>query len=166
MLTAPLIVAYQRARKELLAEHPDMEGDPALLADTLEGITDAPTVIASFIRKAREDEANVDALSVMMKDMGARKSRLQARADKLRAAALSLLDAIGLRKLEQPDFSCSVVPASPAVMITDEALLPEEMIRVRREPNRAAIRDALRSGSVVPGAELSNGPPMLRILTA
>lgn len=165
MLTAPLIVAYQRARKELLAEHPDMEGDPALLADTLEGITDAPTVIASFIRKAREDEANVDALSVMMKDMGARKSRLQARADKLRAAALSLLDAIGLRKLEQPDFTLSVRSVPPKVEIDDEAAIPDHLCKLVRTPDKTKLKEALSFGPVE-GARMSNGGETLSIRTS
>ena len=164
MLTAPLIVAYQRAREEILRDHPETADDPILLADTLEGITDAPTVIASFIRKAREDEASADALAGMMKDMGARKSRLQDRADKLRAAALSLLNAIGLRKIEQPDFTASIRSVPPKVEIEDEAAIPDHLCKIVRTPDKTKLKDALSFGPV-DGARMTNGSETLSLRT-
>lgn len=164
MLTAPLIIAYQRAREQLLAEHPELEGDPVVLADTLEGLTDAPTVIASFIRKAREDEANADALAGMMKDMGARKSRLQARADKLRASALSMLNAIGLRKLEQPDFTASIRSVPPRVEVEDETAIPDHLCKIVRTPDKTKLKEALSFGPVE-GARMSNGGETLSLRT-
>lgn len=164
MLTAPLIVAYQRAREEILRDHPEAADDPILLADTLEGITDAPTVIASFIRKAREDEAGADALAAMLKDMGARKSRLQARADKYRASALAMMDAIGMRKLEQPDFTASIRSVPPGVEIEDETAIPDHLCKIVRTPDKTKLKEALSFGPVE-GARMSKGGETLSLRT-
>jgi hypothetical protein len=164
MLTAPLIVAYQRARQELLEQFPDLAEDTTLLTDTLEGITDAPTVIASFIRKAREDEAGADALAVMLKDMNARRSRLQDRADKYRASALAMMEAIGIRKLEQPDFTASIRSVPPKVEIEDETAIPDHLCKIVRTPDKTKLKEALSFGPV-DGARLSNGSETLTLRT-
>lgn len=164
MLTAPFIVEYQRQRKALLKFDPSLAEDDLALTDTLEGITQAPDIIAGFLRKAREDEAMAGAVVGMMSDMRERKERLLARADKRRDAALQMMDAIGLRKIEQPDFSASIRNVPPKVEITDEAALPDELCKTVRSPDRAAIKEALTHGPVA-GAQLSNGASTLTIRT-
>lgn len=165
MLPAAFIVAYQRQRDRLLAEFPEMSEDPVLLSDTLEGMFDTNTVIASFIRRAREDEANADALAGMLKDMGARRSRLQLRADKYRASALAMMDAIGMRKLEQPDFTASIRAVPPRVEIEDEAAIPDDLCKVVRTPDKTKIKEALSIGPV-DGARMTNGGETLTLRTS
>jgi len=165
MLPAAFIVAYQRQRDQLLAEYPEMSEDPILLSDTLEGMFDTNTVIASFIRRAREDEANADALAGMLKDMGARKSRLQSRADKCRATALELMNTVGIRKLEQPDFTASIRSVPPKVEIDDDAAVPDELCKVVRMPDKTKIKEALSNGPV-DGAHMTNGGETLTLRTS
>jgi hypothetical protein len=164
MLPAAFIVAYQRVRDQLITLYPEMSEDPILLSDTLEGMFDTSTVIASFIRRAREDEANADALSVMIKDMGARKSRLQDRADKCRASALAMMDAIGIRKLEQPDFTASIRSVPPKVEIEDETAIPDHLCKITRTPDKTKLKEALSFGPVE-GARMSNGSETLSLRT-
>src|SRR3990167_2640478 len=103
--TNAFILMYRQQREALLAEFPELAEDQDTLDDTLEGISMAPDLIAEFIRNAREDEANAEALASMMRDMADRKQRFIARADKRRQAAMNVMTAIKMRKLEMPDFT-------------------------------------------------------------
>jgi hypothetical protein len=52
----------------------------------------------------------------------------------------------------------------PKVIVTDEAVLPDNCVRIVREPNRTAIKEHLARGEPVPGAELSNAEPSLAVI--
>lgn len=160
---AALTAQYRQWRDDLLAEFPELADDDETLADTLEGQTDLPTVIARFIRDARRDEALADGLATLIKDEQERKSRLGARADKRRRIALSLMQAVEMGKLEQPDFTASVRRVPPGVVITDEAVLPDSYVKTVRQPDKTALREALGRGEEVPGATLGNGSETLTI---
>jgi hypothetical protein len=47
------------------------------------------------------------------------------------------------------------------VIITDEAALPDNVVRIKREPNKTLIRELIDQGVAVNGAELSNSEPSL-----
>lgn len=155
-LPAALAAEYRRQREALLVQFPELVDDDAALADTLEGISHAPDLIAKFIRDARADEAMTSALGAMIKDMHERKQRLAMRADRRRLAAQRLMEACQMRKLEMPDFSAHIRNVPGKVEIDDEALLPDELCRVVREPDKAKIKEALVSRDV-PGAHMGNG---------
>jgi hypothetical protein len=161
--TAMLVAEYRRQREALIAQFPELEEDGDTLADTLEGVTEAPDLISRFVRDAREDEAMADALAGMMKDMGERKQRLSHRASRRRDAALAIMQAMDLRKLEQADFTASIRAVPVKVEIEDEALLPDAYCKFVRTPDKSSIREAIMSDAVVPGARLSNGGETLAI---
>jgi len=162
---AQIAAEYRRHRDALLAAFPELAEDDQALADTLDGETDAIDVIARFIREGREDEAMAAALDAMMKDMGERKQRIKARAERRRGIALSLMQAVGERKIERPDFTASVRSVPPKVEITDEAALPDALCKVTRSPDKAAIKQAIEAGEDVPGAMMSNGTETLTVRT-
>lgn len=161
---AAFAAEYQRQREALLAAYPELADDATALTDTLEGITYAPELIASFIRDAREDEAMAEAVSGMARDMSERKSRLTNRANRRREAALALMSAIDLPKIEQPDFTASIRNVPPKVEIIDETALPDALCKTIRSPDKAAIKEALANGPIA-GAQLSNGGQSLTIRT-
>lgn len=160
---AALTAEYTRLRSDLLAEFPELAEDGETLADTLEGETALPDVVARFIRDARRDEALADGLAMLIKDEQERKSRLVARADKRRRIALSLMNQVEMGKLEQPDFTASIRRVPPGVVITDEALLPDSYVKTIRQPDKTALREALGRGEEVPGATLGNGSETLTV---
>ena len=57
----------------------------------------------------------------------------------------------------------SLAQSQPKVIITDEAAIPGELMRVTREPNKKAIGERLKAGEAIPGACLSNAEPYVRI---
>ncbi len=164
MLTEALVQEYIRQRAALLSAFPELAEDVEALADTLEGITEAPDVIARFVREAREDEALAGSLAIMLREMSDRKQRFAARADRRREAAMKLMNACAIRKIEMPDFTASIRAVPPKVEIEDEAALPESLCKVVRSPDRTAIKDALVNGPVA-GARLSNGSETLTVRT-
>src|SRR4029450_4589947 len=96
---------YQRVRERLLEGLP--ETDEETVRDTLEGITDVHEMIAAVIRSALVDEALQAGLRTRLEDMRKRLSRLEERGAKKRQLALEAICEIGLKKLEQPDFTAS-----------------------------------------------------------
>ncbi len=159
---AAFVAEYHRQRGLLLEAYPDI--DLPTLEDTLEGMTYAPDMIAGLIRDAREDEAYVSALSVIIREMGDRKARFEHRAQRRRLAAQHLMDAIGIRKLDMPDFTASIRAVPSRVEIDDETALPDVLCKIVRVPDKAAIKAALEI-SPVSGARMTNGGETLSIRT-
>ncbi len=159
---AAFVAEYNRQRGLLLEAYPDI--DLPTLEDTLEGITYAPDMIAGLIRDAREDEAYMAALALIIREMSDRKARFEYRAQRRRLAAQHLMDAIGIRKLDMPDFTASIRATPPKVEIDDEAALPDALCKTVRSPDRVAIKEALANGHVA-GARMSNGGETLSVRT-
>ncbi len=159
---AAFVAEYARQRDLLLSAFPDI--DPVTMADTLEGMTYAPDMIADFIRDAREDETFAAALAVILREMSDRKARFEYRAQRRRQTAQHLMDAIGICKLDMPDFTASIRAVAPHVVIDDETALPADLCKTIRQPVKAAIKEALANGPVA-GAHMSNGGASLTILT-
>ena len=102
---------YQRVRTRLLESWPQL--DEETLADTLEGITDLHEMIAAVIRSALVDEALQAGLRTSLEEMRRRLARLEERSAKKRQLALEAMCEVGLKKLEQPDFTASARSGMP-----------------------------------------------------
>lgn len=139
------------------------EDDPDF-ADLLASETDIQARLCRILRYGRHVEAQAKALGEMLSEMRDRKARLERKAESLRSVALWAMSEVGLKKLEAPDLSASVSMGKPKVILIDEALLPDELCRIERSPNKTALANALQHGPI-PGAELSNPQPSLRVLT-
>ncbi len=133
------------------------------LADTIEGETQLDAAILATIRAALEREAMAEALGRMVEQMRARKDRLASGAETLRKAAKHAMTESGLTKLSAPDLTASVGNGPAKVVVTDEAALPEAYVRIKREPDKRAIGNALKDGHPVPGASLSNPEMQLTV---
>ena len=164
MNTAALAALWHRTRATLIEAFPDI--DPETLADTIDGETGAMDAVASLIRDSGEDAAQAHGLGEYIDALESRKARLIDRAAKRKAAALALLQEMGERKLERPEFTASVVAGRPKALVTDASCIPAFFLLPQPpKPDMAAIKDALTSGEVVPGAALSNAEPFLMVRT-
>ena len=154
---APFALAdlSRRQREALLDEYPDI--DETTLADTLEGASMLPEIIAALVRSAQDDKTLAEALKARISDMQERKGRFERRADKRMEIVLSLMEAAGMKKHEEPDFTVSLRNNPPKVVVADEAVIPDQFCRIARYPNLNDIRAALKNNIVIPGVSLSNG---------
>ena len=124
-MPAPLSVEstrYLQLKERLLSSWPQL--DEETLRDTLEGITDLHEMIAAVIRSALVDEALQSGLRARLEEMRMRLSRLDERGAKKREIALEAMSEVGLRKLEQPDFTASARSGPPGLVVTSEQTIP------------------------------------------
>jgi len=158
------LAKYQLFRQRLLADFPS--ADEETLLDTLEGITDLHEMIAAVIRSALVDEALHAGLRSRLDEMKERLSRLELRADKKRQLALEAMTAVGLSKLEQPDFTASARAGSPALVVIAEDRIPQAYwLPQPPKLDRHAILGELKRGAEIPGAQMSNPKPVLSVRT-
>jgi hypothetical protein len=157
---------YRSIRERLIAGDPSLTDDPETLLDTLEGCTNLHEAIALLLRTAKRIEAMSEGLANLINDMQIRKAEMARRAGTMRATALTIMSDHEIKKVEAPDLTASRSPAPRSVVILNEALIPERFQRIKREPNKTAIKNALVNGDDVPGAELSNGGEQLTIRIA
>ena len=117
---------YQRVRTRLLESWPQLDAET--LADTLEGITDLHEMIEAVIRSALVDEALQTGLRTRLEQMRQRLARLEERGAKKRQLALDAMCEVGLKKLEQPDFTASARAGMPPLVIVAEPDIPELLL--------------------------------------
>ena len=155
---------YQTLRERLLADWPTLEDD--CLLDTLEGITDLHEMIAAVIRSALVDEALQAGLRTRLEELRQRLDRLEERGTKKRQLALDAMCEVGLKKLEQPDFTASARAGLPPLLVVADDVIPEPYW-VPQPPklDRQSLLADLKRGEVIPGAQLGNPKPTLAVRT-
>ncbi len=161
---AQTLSAVRATVARLQAENPDTDAD-ALLALVETEEPDFGAVITALCRAADEAAADRDTVTERIRVLQERSKRHDSRVEAFRALIFAALDAAGQTKWKSPEFTVSITPGRPGVVITDPAAIPDDFVRVRREPDKTAIDAAIASGATVPGAELQNSMPTLRVLT-
>lgn len=163
-LDLPAIAAeYTDLRARLLEEYPELADDPETLADTLEGLTQAHDVIGWMGRRALEADAAAASVKALARTYQDRAARHERRGDSLRAMALKLMQATGIRKVERPEITVSRALAPVSVLIPDEAAVPDEYCRIEKRPNKTVIKALLEQGGWVNFATLSEPRDTVRI---
>lgn len=158
--------ALLAARQRLLAEDPDIASDERLFSDMLEGEAgDAMEMLDRVLRASVHARDMSDAAQARAEEITARYNRYKKRAEALRGVAFAVMDALDLRRRELPDLTASIAAGRPSVVIVDEAALPDQFIRTRREPDKTALLQAMKAGEAVTGATLSNSLPSLQVRT-
>lgn len=155
-------IHYQDVRKRLKEQDPDL--DDQTLADTVEGLTALPEILEAIIRSALVDETFAKGLKCRIAEMQDRLSRLQDRASKRRAIAKDVMVEIDLKKISAPDFTASIRPGLPALLILNEEEVPPTYWHPS-EPhlNRQELARDLKEGIEVAGATLSEPYPVLSV---
>jgi len=155
---------YCSIRDRILGEDPQI--DEQTLADTVEGLTDLHEIIAAVIRAALADEALATGLKGRIADMKDRLERLQDCAAKRRRIAKDVMIELDLKKITAPDFTVSIRPGTPALLVLDEAAVPS-IYWEPREPrlNRQELLNELKGGAEVQGVALSDPEPVLSVRT-
>ena len=144
------IQLYHWLRKKLVESFP--AADDETIRDTLEGITDLHEMIAEIIRSALIDEALQAGLKSRLDDMRQRLARFEERGDKKRQLALEAMSEVGLRKLEQPDFTASARPGSPSLVIIAEDAIPSSI------GNRSWPSSSMEAMSLAPNLATRDQP--------
>lgn len=149
----------------LILQYPELEGDDVLRADMIEAETDVPEFLSELVRRLGETKAISDGTKGYVQELCERGKRLDRRAEAIRSLIQKIMDDAKLPKLELAEATISVRAGTPKVVLTDEAALPDDCVKVVRNPDKAEIKIRLAAGQTVPGAVLSNSEPSLSIRT-
>lgn len=160
-LVAHLLAAFAIAGK---GDTSDADGDA--LATVLATAADLREAIAAVARSAREDEIMAKRIGEDIATLKARKSRLEVRAERKREIALATMIEAGpdFGRIETHDITASVRAGDRELMVTDESVLPAEFFdHPPPRLKRAELKAAIKAGTDILGATLSNGQPILQI---
>jgi hypothetical protein len=95
-----------------------------------------------------------------------RLERLQDSAAKRRQIAKDAMLEFAIKKITAPDFTVSMRPGMPSLLVLDEAAVPS-IYWEPREPrlNRQGLLNELKDGADIQGVALSNPEPVLSVRT-
>lgn len=155
---------HRELKRRLLESDPDL--DEATLLDTLDGATSLKEAIALLVRSALEDEALMAGLKLRMNDLTERMERFRHRVIRKRQTALEAMQSSGVLRIEACDLTVSVRSGQPKLAVTSADDIPEWFF-IPQKPrlDRRALLAALKAGTAIAGAELSNGEPSLSVRT-
>jgi hypothetical protein len=175
------VVSLARETVETLrTEHGQVFDDAdSLLAALVEEGVGVDDIIRRLIGSALNDKANAAGAKQRIADLQARKERFERHEEAKRGTVLAIMEALGLPKFVDPEFSLSVSTGKSKVIITSEAALSDDLVTVTtiRTPDKAKIKDAIEEWTAimaeledgdegpaeVAGAILSNAPPVLTV---
>lgn len=164
-MTAMTLFDIAREYRHITDVLQDSGCDPQTLTDTLEGEAWPLEVKAQNIGFVIR---NMEALAASMKDaekqMADRRKATEKRAAALAEYLKTGMEIAGVSKLETPHFALTIKKNPPGVDIWDEKQIPAEFMRVPPPPpppppapDKAAIKEAIKAGKEVPGAQLVQG---------
>ncbi|MGZ5075287.1 MAG: siphovirus Gp157 family protein [Methylobacter sp.] len=125
--------------------------------DTLEALgeelEDKAINVAKFFRNM---EATANAIKIAEENMAKRRKALEHRVQWLKNYIKTNMESCGISDIECPHFKLSIQQNPAAVNILDEDAIPEQFKEkvITWKIDKAAIKDAIKSGAVVPGTEL------------
>lgn len=153
-----LTVLQVKAIMDMLGD--ELADDEELKLDTLEGETDLFELVSRLLERIENAEGDKAALVSQIQDRNERKARAEKRIDAHRTAIMALMETAQLDRLPLPEATCSLRKIAPKPMVVDESLLPDELCRISRKPDMAAIKQL---EAVIPGVAMDNGGTSLTI---
>ncbi len=155
----PVLAAEDVIREinALLLEYPQLADDEELFRDMLEGNTRFNEIMDRLLIEMRDNETLSDAAAARIGKLKERQTRLTHRMNFYRSLMHRLLTVTGIQSVALAEAKVSIMKSPEKVIITDESAVPDAFMKITKEPNKTAIKNAIKSGTYVPGAALSNG---------
>lgn len=150
--------------ERLLWGFPELADDEILRADMLDGSTNISEVLTTLVRGIEDAKALKSGTQERLEELKSRGERFALRIDFLRALIQKILDAADLRKIELAEATLALRNNPPQIVgspIADQ--LPDDLCRIKREPDKTKIKQALLDGRDVPGCVLGNAPPSVMV---
>jgi hypothetical protein len=109
-------------------------------------------------------QATAASIKEAEKQMADRRKSIEKRADALAERLKTGLEIAGVIKLDCPHFALTIKKNPPSVDVWDEKQIPAQYMRTPEPPpppvpvpDKAAIKEAIKAGADVPGAQMAQG---------
>jgi hypothetical protein len=148
------------AYKQLADRLATMDLDAETVADTIEasGLTDEiSTKAQGVLLVAKSAEQYLPAIEAEIARLTALKKRHERIAAGLRDYLKVNMQQAGIERIACPLFDVSIRTNPAAVEVFDEAQVPNALLRVKYEVDKAAIKAELKAGREVAGCRLVQG---------
>lgn len=130
------------------------------LDDTLESINDTIEVKAeNYAKIIRNLEGNVNMLKAEIERLNSRKKSIEGNIDRLKENLKQAMILTGKEKIKTGLFNITVANNPVALNVFDESKIPENFFTYEtiKKMDKSAIKDLLKAGQVIEGAELTQG---------
>jgi hypothetical protein len=160
------MTALLQAREQLMTISPNIAEDVTLYLDSLEGLAEGDPlgVIDRIVDRKLHLEDMRQVVGARKTDLAQRGARLEREEEYWGYVLCQFLDALRQKSLERPTHTLSIHDGLPELILEEEKLA-ERFLRVYKTPNKTEIRQALKAGEHVNGAELGDKKPILTIRT-
>ena len=153
-----------RQRIEVLLRYfPELSEDEELRFDTLDAETEIRPILTNAVISSMLAESYIDGINHSINRLEERKEKSKRRLEFFRKLIQEVMETANLTRVDLPEGILTLQSAPQRVLINDESKLPEDMFRVTKAVDKTKIKNELKDGKSVPGAELSNGGTMLVI---
>ena len=125
-------------------------GDERLFADMLVGETDIDRVVSRIHEQIARDDEILAGIKERAAALNDRKTRIANRRDNAKAFIGRLLRAVHLSKLELPEVTYSVREGKPSLKVVDPEAVPDDLQRIKREPDKTAINEVFADADELP----------------
>lgn len=158
----PQIIRQQISN--LVLVHPELADEEEDLSLALASETELDEFLTKLLRMISDSAALVDGTGARMDELNARKARFKHRIEAYRSLIFKMMEAADVKSRELPEATLSLRRVPPKVVGEPDAeKLPDDLVKIERTADRAAIKAALEAGKTVEGCELSNGGVTLAI---
>jgi len=164
----PAIIKGILAQIELLREQlGDHDADEILRADMLEAETDMDGLLRHVVkayRVAQFDEAGARAAKAEAEARYAtRITSAERRQDAAKSIMTLLMTEAGLRSRKLPEATISITDGKQSLHLAEDFTPPQGYQRVKVEPDKKAILEALQRGDEIPGANIVIGQKIVSV---
>lgn len=155
------VKAAEALKERLRAE---FAADDETIRDMVEGQTDLHWLLGQAAFELAAVEGEKEGIEGAIAKMKERLTRHCRRAEALRSAIAAAMEAAELLSFKTAAATLSMRASPPRVEIADPAVLPDEFLTYPPPiPDKNKVKAALKDGTVVIGAFLSNQPPSLSV---
>lgn len=108
-------------------------------------------------------KADSEAIESEIKRLTARRDAIRNERERLSDRLREFMATVGLQKVKTPYISVSIGKPYESVVVGSPMLLPDECVKLVRQPKKDEIKKLIDSGKYVPGAWIQKGKPRLTI---
>lgn len=152
-----LTESYNNVWGLLNDDEADLETIETALVTLEDAIEEKAGNVAKFIKSM---DAEIDVIKAEEKRLADRRKAVENKRDRVKKYIADQLQLMGIDKVKLPTVTIALQNNPPALQIQDESLIPASYLTVIPEqlmPDKAKIKDDLKSGVDIPGVVLTQG---------